>query len=183
MLTHWANWWFKRNEWKFMGTLPKRKAKVVLVVGPHSSFKDFILILACMKLTHMQFEFILDSSDFTWYVRPLLTALRAKKMTVQNSAEIKQECIDQMKQRAHACFGVTTNAKNNMQLDAHPFFYDIAYKSGASVVLIGIDHHRKLVKFHNPFHLSGNEARDLQYIRGFFENFFSYERQQNSLKR
>jgi len=56
-MTRWASWWFKRHQWSFMGTLPKRKANVVLVVGPHTSYKDFILVLACQKLTKMEFEF------------------------------------------------------------------------------------------------------------------------------
>ncbi|MFT4878029.1 MAG: 1-acyl-sn-glycerol-3-phosphate acyltransferase [Flavobacteriales bacterium] len=183
MMVRWASWWFKRHQWSFMGTLPKRKVNIVLVVGPHTCYKDFILILACQKLTTMEFEFFIDPSSFKWYVRPILSALRAKKMTTENSAQFMTHCLNKFKNGKKVCFGFSTNTLNEKRFDSNPFFYDAAYMGKASVVLIAIDHHRKFIKFHNPFLLSGNKVRDLQYIRGYFENYFSYERKHNSLNR
>jgi hypothetical protein len=53
-------------------------------------------------------------------------------------------------------------------------FYDVAWRSRAEIVLVAIDHHKRIIKFHNPFVLSGFVERDLSYIRGFFHNYYLY---------
>jgi len=78
-MTRWGKLVVQTPSMELYGNTAQTKGNVVLVVGPHTSYKDFILVLACQKLTKMEFEFFLDPSSFKWYLRPILTALRDKK--------------------------------------------------------------------------------------------------------
>lgn len=151
-----------RKGWNFMGTLPKKKSNMVLIIGPNTDSEDFHRLLAISDLTEFKITFSFSKNDVPWVFQLLLKNTGAVSRSNQVEALVSNK-------ESVAFF---LNEKDNDWTELP--HYNLLYTEKTPIVLVGIDHHRKLIKFHNPFHFSGHQSRDESFIRGYFSNFFSY---------
>ncbi len=174
MIRHLCVRWFKKMGWRFVGTVPRREKGVVLVVGPQSSWRDLIIAIAIKRITYLNADLLIHPSAWTWKSRYLLQLSGATKWSGNNDEETAARILKRLS--AGEKFGVVFpfNALNNIHLHPVTDFYPIAVQSKCSVVLVALDHRRKVVKFHNPFFLSGYHLRDMSYINGFFSNYYRH---------
>jgi hypothetical protein len=166
--------WFKRKGWRFIGSLPKGKRHVVFVAGPHTGFRDFVIATAIQSLTRFDVRIAVDQKYWKWYSEAVLRQLNAVKLPLNDTNYSKEKLERRLKERDHSYLVLTFNRLGDLSTDGQPLFYDLVKETGAELVLIALDHRRKVVKFHTPFYLSGHRERDMSYIRSFFTNYFSF---------
>ena len=145
-----------------MGTLPKKKNHMVLILGPHTNSEDYFRLLAISDLTQFEISFSYKRNQVSWFLHAMLKLAGGKPISSQENQPISP--------RKSTALLLNHQGENWTELP----HYESLYTEKTPLVLVGIDHHRKLIKFHNPFHLSGYQSRDESFIRGYFANFFSY---------
>jgi hypothetical protein len=166
--------WFRRTKWRFLGSLPRGVKNCVIVVGPHAHRNDLKIASAIVALTHFRCTFIADKRYNNWFVRRLLRDLRILYIHFSKSAD-HFDLLHSIQQKDP--YKPLVFCQNHLWSGIHKLdytYYDFAVKSKSTIMLVAIDHRRKVVKFHNPFELSGVAERDLSYISAFFKNYYSY---------
>ncbi len=169
-----AIWWFKRSGWRFVGSLPKKRPKVVLLAGPHTSFRDFVFAVAIRELTHYQVRIGVSAKMWKWWNAWFLRSTGGLKVPADDDRRAQDNLISRLKARKRSTIALTFNLKGQLSPEGSDFFYRVVQASDAELVLVAFDHRRKVVKFHNAFRLSGHKERDMSYIRSYFHNFYSY---------
>lgn len=169
-----AVYWFKKNGWRFIGVLPKKHPAVVLLFGPQTSWHDILLAIAVRQLTRFRVRIFVDVPAKTWYNAYLFRVAGIEAQLGETSRDWMPEVIHDLRSEKRSAVAFPFNHLNNLDARDERTFYDVAWRSGAEIVLVAIDHHNRTVKFHNPFVLSGFVDRDLSYIRGYFHNYYLY---------
>lgn len=166
--------WFKRNRWRFIGSLPKRSRRVVFLAGPHTSYRDFIIAIAIQTLTHFQVRIVIDEKHWRWYSAWLLKSLNAIKIPYDDETYSQQKLVRRIQERDKSYIVLVLNRSSTIDVNGLALFYEVVQETHSDLVLVAFDHRRKVVKFHSPFQLSGHRDRDMSYIRSFFQNYYSF---------
>lgn len=163
--------WFKRSGWRFIGTLPKRIDKSIMVAGPHVSKKDFLIGVAIAKLTHFRSIILVEQSNFNWYNKSILKALGAMPYEDDNDAANIQSVNSVLD--SHKRIVVVLAAHRFRKVDSpwQEFFYDIAVANSIPIVMVALDYRHKQVKFHSHFVPSMDRERDIAFMQNFFERY------------
>lgn len=169
-------YWFKRKGWRFVGSVPKRERRAVLVFGPQSHYSDLIIAIAIKTITNFNVEIAASSESWNWKSRLLLKASGAFRWMGDPESEQWRELIKKLKSDERYSVAFTINSPNGNHETKSYDFYPIALASDSPIVLVALDHRRRVAKFHNPFFLSGYRSRDLSYIENFYEPFYWYLR-------
>jgi len=174
MIKQLAVYWFKKNGWRFIGILPKKHPAVVLLFGPQTSWHDILLAIAVRQLTRFRVRIVVDAPAKKWYNGYLLHLAGIEAQIGRPSAAWMPELIDDLESEKRTAVAFPFNHLNQINAYDEHTFYEVTRRSGAELVLVAIDHHKRIIKFHNPFVLSGFVERDMSYIRGFFHNYYLY---------
>lgn len=169
-----AIWWFKKSGWRFVGSLPKRKLKIVMLAGPHTSYRDFVFAVAIRELTRYQALIGVSANTWKWWNSWLLRSTGGLKVPADNDPQAQEILINRLKSKKRSTIVLTFNLKGDLSPKGSDFFYRVVQSSDAELVLVAFDHRRKVVKFHSAFKLSGHKERDLSYIRSYFHNYYSF---------
>lgn len=162
--------WFKRKGWRFVGTVPRKEKGVVIVVGPQTSWHDLIIAIAVKTITHFNVDVLVDSAAWTWKSKWLLKAAGAVKW--YNEEAQRDRLMQRLSSGSRYAAAFMFNPLNTTTEFGCSEFYTVALRSKTSVVLVALDHRRRIVKFHNPFYLSGIVRRDMSYIGSFYQSFY-----------
>jgi hypothetical protein len=167
--------WFKHSGWRFIGTLPKRLNKSIVVAGPHTSKRDFLLAVAVNRLAVLNAFILVDKNNFKGFRRATLRSCRGLKYDPGNDAETMQMLKELYKSQHRMTVAVSAQRRLVADSEWQEFFYDLAKEEEIPIVMVALDYKRKTVKFHTHFHPSIDKQRDLQFMR----NFFSYYQGRN----
>lgn len=174
MIKRLAVYWFKKNGWRFIGILPKKHPAVVLLFGPQTSWHDILLALAVRHLTRFRVRIFVDAKAKTWYNGLMLSSAGIEASLGKPSESWMPQVISELQSEKRVAVAFPFNRLNQISERDEKTFYEVTLGSGAEIVLVAIDHHKRIIKFHNPFVLTGFSERDLSYIRGFFHNYYLY---------
>ncbi len=172
MIQRFCIYYFKKNGWRFLGTIPKKERTVVLLYGPQTSWRELVLAIAVKSLTYFNVEVLVEKSAWSWKSSWLLNAAGATSF-VPKSNEVQQDKWSEMlKSDGPSALAFPLNPLHQPTGARYTHFYDIALKCNAMVVLVAFDFRKKVIKFHSPFRLSGYQERDMSYINGFFAPYY-----------
>lgn len=166
--------WFRRNKWRFLGSLPRQIDKCILVFGPHVGINDVKIAIAIHGLTHFKSTIVANRKYANPITRWLFSSLNILYIDFSNREKAVSELVQYMNAKSNHSLVFTFNHWNRLDPHGDDLFYQVAEKCGASLMPVAIDHRRKFVKFHNPFEISHHHDRDMGYIRSFFSNFYTY---------
>ncbi|MCH2199543.1 MAG: hypothetical protein MK081_12250 [Flavobacteriales bacterium] len=164
--------WFKRKKWRFVGTLPKRLNKVIIVMGPQTGYKDILIGLAVQHLTRFKMRVAIDQKLWKWYSSWLWKRIGGIKVDFRKPEKAKKRLINKINERNRVCIVIPFNTPGKLEPDGNDLFYDVVRKTDSNLVLVALDHRTKTVKFHNPFSLTKFEGRDMAYVRSYFHNYY-----------
>ncbi len=165
-------YWFKRKGWRFVGSVPKRERRVVLVFGPQSHYSDLFIAIAIKTITNFNVEIAVSKESWNWKSYFLLKASGAFRWYGDIESEQGRALIAKLKSDVRYAVAFSINPPKGTHKARTFDFYPIALASQSPIVLVAHDHRRRVVKFHNPFFLSGYRSRDLSYIENFYEPFY-----------
>jgi 1-acyl-sn-glycerol-3-phosphate acyltransferase len=164
----WKIWW-RLSGWKFNGSYPYHIKKMVLIIAPHTSWKDMVVALAArsvLQLKHIKFlgKKELFEGPFGWFFR------RMGGIPVDRSGKhgAVEQVVEIFMKKNEFTIAISPEGTRKKVDHLRTGFYHIAKKAGVSILMIGLDFAHKQFIISEPFFTTGNEQNDFNHILGFF---------------
>ena len=166
--------YWKMGGWKIVGALPHHYKKMILVVAPHTSWKDILVGLATrleLKIDHAKFlgKKELFEGPFGKFFRNL-GGIPVDRFGKQEDK--KQGIVDQavrlFKENENFILGISPEGTRKRVTKLKTGFYHIAKNALIPMVPVGFDFKNKQVVLGDPIFVTDNEEADLKKIIAFF---------------
>jgi len=142
---------------------------MVLIIAPHTSWKDLVVALAArsvLQIGHTKFlgKKELFDGHFGWFFR-WMGGIPVDRSGQHGAVEQVVELFMKNNEFTIALSPEGTRKKVN---HLRTGFYHIAKKAGVPVLMIGLDFANKHLVISEPFYTTENEQKDFQHILSFF---------------
>jgi 1-acyl-sn-glycerol-3-phosphate acyltransferase len=164
----WKTWW-KLNGWSFSGESPYNIKKAVVIVGPHTSWKDLIVGLAArnvLKIDHIKFmgKKELFRGPLGWF----LSSAGGTPVDRKNSNGIVKQAVDLFNTNDEFILALSPEGTRKKVNRLRTGFYFIAKNANVPIVMVGLDFTNKQVIISEPFHTTDDKEEDFNHIHSFF---------------
>jgi 1-acyl-sn-glycerol-3-phosphate acyltransferase len=164
----WKIWW-RLSGWKFNGSYPYHIKKMVLIVAPHTSWKDVILCLAArsvLKAGNIKFlgKKELFHGPFGWLFR----WLGGTPVDRFSSHAVVEQVVNLFNSKDEFVIGLAPEGTRNKVDRLRTGFYHIAKNANVPIVMIGLDFTNRHMIISEPFIATDNEQTDFRHILSFF---------------
>lgn len=167
----WKGYW-KFYGWKIRGQFPAHLQKLLIIVAPHTSWKDILVGFAVRTVLHIpDIRFLgkkeLFDGPFGWFFR------RAGGTPVDrfNPKGMVGQVAELFAQNYRFILAMSPEGTRKRVDKLRTGFYYIAHTAGVPLLMAGIDFKNKEVVFSDPFFTTGNLEADLEKILSFFSGF------------
>jgi 1-acyl-sn-glycerol-3-phosphate acyltransferase len=165
--------YWKLNGWKIAGTFPYELKKMILVVAPHTSWKDILVGLAVryeLKIDHA--KFLGKKELFEGPLGRVFRNLGGIPVDRFSKLERKKGIVDQavrlFNENENFILGISPEGTRKRVEKLKTGFYQIAKNAHIPMVLVGFDFKNKQVVLGAPFFVSEFEEADFKRIIDFF---------------
>lgn len=163
----WKIWW-KLNRWKIAGKYPYDIKKMLIIIAPHTSWKDVVVGMAARSVLEAKIKFLgkkeLFDGPFGWLFR----WQGGTPVDRFSSHGVVEHVVEKFNSNEEFVLGMAPEGTRKKVDRLRTGFYHIALKANVPILMAGLDFSRKQVVFSDPFFLSGNEQEDLKKIISFF---------------
>lgn len=166
---------FKLLGWKFIGSLPKKVNKAVLIIAPHTSNWDgFYGLLFCF-LKQLPIRFAIKQEAMGFPFGKLLQRMGAipidrKSRKVSKSENMVQHMTAILQKRHSLLLIIAPEGTRHYVKRWKQGFYHIAVNARVPIVLGILDYQKKHIGFGPVFYPTGNLAEDLPRIQNFYSH-------------
>lgn len=156
--------------WKARNSFPQEIKKAVIIVAPHTSWRDFFIGLAFRSVLRIRHGYFLGKQElfngpfgfiFRW-----LGGTPVDRFSQQGVVEQAAEKFNNKEQMYIALSPEGTRKKVDKLRTG---FYYIAKLARVPIIMIGFDYSKKELSISEPIHVSDNEEEDFKKILGFFK--------------
>lgn len=167
--------YWKLSGWKVIGVLPSELKKVILVVAPHTSWKDILIGLAVrqeLKIDHAKFlgKKELFEGPFGGLFRKLGGIPVDRFSKLENKQSIVDQAVRLFNENEQFMLGISPEGTRKRVEKLKTGFYHIAKNAHIPMVLVGFDFKNKQVIFGDPIFASDDEKTDFRKIISFFSS-------------
>jgi 1-acyl-sn-glycerol-3-phosphate acyltransferase len=164
----WKTYW-KLSGWQFTGSSSNPPKKMVLIMGPHTSWKDMVVGLAAKNVLQLgRIKFLGKKELFRWPFGGLLRRLGGVPVDRSVSHSVVKQVVDQFNQQDELIIGMMPEGTRKKVKKLRTGFYFIAKNANVPIIMIGLDFASKQLIISEPFFVTGNEAADFIHIHSFF---------------
>ncbi|AZQ61639.1 acyltransferase [Flammeovirga pectinis] len=164
-------WLFKLLGWKVEGALPNDVKKFVVVVGPHTSFWDFILGIPARKIVGVQSKFFIKSSLCKGILGKFLISLGAIPVDRSKKTRLVDNVIDEFNSRSELIMAVTPEGTRSYNENWKTGFYRIAKGANVPIYMVGICFKTKRYIFGAKATLTDDMDKDIYNIKKYLGQF------------
>ncbi len=170
--------WFKLNGWKIKGEFPSEIKKMVLLVAPHTSWKDILVGLATRsKLNIYKAKFLgkkeLFDGPFGWFFK-WLGGVPVDRFSKQGMVE---QVVDMFNKNEEFKIGLSPEGTRKKVDKLRTGFYHIAKQANVPIQMVGFDFSKKEIVLGKAFYTSNDEAADFKKIIDFYAPIKGYHPQ------
>ena len=160
--------WWKLNGWKIKGNFPYYIKKMVIIVAPHTSWKDVLLGFAArdqLKIYKARFlgKKELFDGPFGWLFK-MLGGTPVDRFSKQGVVE---QVVELFQRHEEFILALSPEGTRKKVSKLRTGFYHIARQAKVPIQMIGFDFSRKELVVAEPFDTS-NEQEDFKRIIHFF---------------
>ncbi|MBI5858202.1 MAG: 1-acyl-sn-glycerol-3-phosphate acyltransferase [Sphingobacteriales bacterium] len=164
----WKIWW-KINNWKISGKYPYEIKKLIIIIAPHTSWRDVAVGLATrsvLKATHIKFlgKKELFDGPFGWWFR----WIGGTAVDRFSKHGVVDQVVDMFNSKEEFTIGLAPEGTRKKVDKLRTGFYHIAKKAGVPILMVGLDFSKKEVVLSETFFTSDNEEKDIEHIISFF---------------
>ena len=166
----WKTWW-KLNGWTFAGESPFHLKKAVVIVGPHTSWKDLIVGLAARNILQLQHIKFLGKKEL--FHGPLGWFLRSAGGTPVdrgNNKGLVSQAVELFNSKEEFILALAPEGTRKKVNRLRTGFYFIARNANVPIVMIGLDFSNKQVVISEPFYTTEDQEEDFNNIHSFFSS-------------
>lgn len=161
--------WLRIWGWEIEGSLPS-KPKFVIILAPHTSNWDGLLILPAAFALGLKFNFLGKKQLFFWPIGGLVRWLGGISVDRHASKDTVGQIVDEIEDRDQVIIGIAPEGTRSLTKYWKSGFYHIAQQSKLPLCFAYLDYERKRAGFDEGMLVSGDVEADLKIIRRFFSN-------------
>ena len=170
MLTRLATFYFtKIMGWRLEGTFPDLDKCVVIVI-PHTHWKDFTLGLVVRKMVNKKINYIGKDSLFKWPFGWFFRWTGGTPVDRSQSSNRVEAVAQLFKEREVFRLALAPEGTRKAVKKLRTGFYYMAHTARVPIVMVAFDFGQKRVKIAPPYYTSGDWEADLQVIRTFYSD-------------
>jgi 1-acyl-sn-glycerol-3-phosphate acyltransferase len=164
----WLVYW-KLSGWKLRGRFPYEHKKMVMIVAPHTSWKDVIIGFAARAFLKIEkAKFIgkkeLFDGPFGWLFR-LLGGVPVDRFSSQGVVE---QVAGLFKNNNEFLLAMAPEGTRKRVDKLRTGFYHIAKAANVPILMVGLDFENKELVLGDAFYAGNNEAEDFNKILRFY---------------
>ena len=161
----------KISGWKVEGEIPSLK-KFILVGAPHTSNWDFVYALILIWAIDLKLNVL---AKHTLFNIPLLKNILSGIAGIPVDRDNPQLVVDEVSKLTEGdggvIIGLTPEGTRKRVEKWKSGYLRIANQTESKIVLIGIDFETKTYSFSGFFEPTGDNDRDIIYVKNFFKKF------------
>lgn len=154
--------------WKTVGLCPTDIKKYVLVGAPHTHWQDFLLGLAIKLTQKVPSNFIGKASLFKPPFGFFFRMLGGTPIDRSKSTNKVEAIINIFNSRDQFILALSPEGTRKRVDNWKTGFYHIAKGANVPLVLMTFDFGNKQVKISEPYYLTDNMEKDLEFIYNFY---------------
>ncbi len=156
--------------WRVEARIPENLRKAVVIAAPHTSLWDGALIVALTWARGVRLSWMVKHSAYRWPLRSFMRFLGAVPVHRSAPKGVVGAMASQLRQ-ADAMFLAVAPAGTRRKVRYWKSgFYRIAVEAGVPLVFGFLDYGRRLAGISEPFHPTGDIARDMEIVRAFYKD-------------
>lgn len=163
----WKIWW-KLNGWKISGKYPYDIKKMLIIIAPHTSWKDVVVGMAARSVLKAKIKFLgkkeLFDGPFGWLFR----WQGGTPVDRFSSHGVVEQVVNKFNSEEEFVIGMAPEGTRKKVDRLRTGFYHIAVNANVPILMVGLDFSKKQVVFSEPFFPTGNEKADMEKIISFF---------------
>jgi 1-acyl-sn-glycerol-3-phosphate acyltransferase len=171
--------YLKLEGWKAINEFPNHLKKAVILVAPHTYWKDFLIAIgfrSVLKIKHGKYlgkaELFKGPFGFIFKWLGGTGVDRFSKHGVVN------QVVEKFNNAENLFIALSPEGTRKKVDKLRTGFYYIAKKANVPIVMVGLDYSKKELSVSEPFCTSDNEAADFRKIIEFFAPLKGYYPQQ-----
>ena len=168
--------WFGRylhkvSGWKVEGEIPNLK-KFILVGAPHTSNWDFVHALILIWAIDLKLNVLAKHTLFKIpFLKNILSGIGGIPVDRKNPQLVVDEVSKLTDGDGGVIIGLTPEGTRKRVEKWKSGFLRIAEQTESKIVLIGIDFDKKICSFSGFFDPTGDNDKDIKYIKSFYKKF------------
>ena len=164
----WKIYW-KISGWKFNGSFPYDIKKMILIVAPHTSWKDVIIGFAARSVLHIDHTKFLGKKElfdgpFGW----LFHWLGGTAVDRFSKNGVVDQVVEMFNNKEEFLLAIAPEGTRKRVDKLRTGFYYIAQKAKVPILMVGLDFSKKQMLFSKPFFTSNDQEKDFNRIIDFF---------------
>ena len=161
----------KVSGWKVEGEIPNLK-KFILVGAPHTSNWDFVHALILIWAIDLKLNVLAKHTLFKIpFLKNILSGIGGIPVDRKNPQLVVDEVSKLTDGDGGAIIGLTPEGTRKRVEKWKSGFLRIAEQTESKIVLIGIDFDKKICSFSGFFDPTGDNDKDIKYIKSFYKKF------------
>jgi 1-acyl-sn-glycerol-3-phosphate acyltransferase len=169
MATLFWNIWCKLKGWKVNGKFPYDQKKILILVAPHTSWKDIMVGLAARsKLKIYKAKFLgkkeLFDGPFGWFFK-WLGGVPVDRFSKQGAVE---QVAEMFNKNAEFIIALSPEGTRKKVEKLRTGFYHIAKQANVPIQMVGFDFSKKEIILGELFYTTDDEAADIRHIINFY---------------
>ena len=153
--------------WKFVGAFPNLP-KMVLIVAPHSSSRDFLIGVAVMFMLCFEAHWMGKAELFRWPLRGLMRWLGGIAVDRSSPQGLVAQLAETLKRHERFILAITPEGTRRRVADWKRGFYHIAYETGLPIAPAYFDNATRSVGFFPVLIPSGDADREIGALRALY---------------
>jgi 1-acyl-sn-glycerol-3-phosphate acyltransferase len=169
MLRLFLKLYWKIFGWKISGSFPYHHKKMVLAVGPHTSWIDVMVGFAARNALHINHAKFLGKKElFVWPLGWILRKMGGSPVDRFAKLGMVDQAVALFDADDDFILGLAPEGTRKRVDTLRTGFYHIAKKARVPIVPIGLDYENKLLVIGDAFFCSDDEAADMKKVIAFF---------------
>ena len=153
--------------WNIVGEVP-RLDKAVYIAAPHTSNWDGFWLLVAKLALGLDARFLAKHTLFWWPLGPILSCLGAIPIDRSSGAGVVPLLIKMFEQSKRLNLALAPEGTRKWMPHWKTGFYHLSVEAGVPLVLAFIDYGSKKMGIGGTFSPSGDQEKDLEYLRDFY---------------
>lgn len=164
--------YMKLTGWKIVGRYPHELDKMIIIVAPHTTWKDVIIgmsVRSVLGIKHARFlgKKELFDGPFGWFFR----WIGGTPVDRFSSKGVVGQAADLFRSNEKFILAIAPEGTRQRVDKLRTGFYHIAQMAKVPLLMAGFDFGRKEVVLSEPFYTTGNEDADFAFILHYFSAF------------
>lgn len=154
--------------WKFTGRIPRELKKYIIIVYPHTSYKDLLFGFLFRSALDLDIRFIgkaeLFRGPFAWF----FYMMGGQPVERFKKSNFTQSVVNVFNKKEELIIAMSPEGTRKRVEKFRTGFYYIAHGAGIPIVPVQFNAETKEVKFCEPFHPTGEIELDMPLIQDNF---------------